>query len=85
MTASVHPGFTYQPTRAASRKGAHERTVGHEWTCDKCKRVVHREPLVGMDEETIDEASARHERINKALTEHRENHGETVESTEETE
>lgn len=70
---STFHGFTYRPQRGAARKGAHERTKGHEWVCDKCLRIAHTEPLAGMDE-TIDEASIRHGRIFKALVAHGADH-----------
>lgn len=72
---SYMPGFTYKPVRQAPRKGAHERTVGHEWLCGKCKRRAHFESFVGIDrEETPEEARDRHVRINAALVEHMEAH-----------
>lgn len=68
---SVYPGYVYGPKREASRKGAHERTVGHQWKHLKCGRIVHEEPLIGFDhEETYAEKSARHLRINEALAAH---------------
>jgi hypothetical protein len=75
-TKSIYPGYVYGPKREASRKGAHERTVGHQWRHLTCGRVVHEEPLIGFDhEETHAEASARHERINKAIEAHEAAHG----------
>lgn len=70
-TASIYPGFVYGPKREATRKGAHERTVGHQWRHLKCGRIVHEEPLIGFDhEETHAEVSARHLRINEAIAAH---------------
>lgn len=60
----------YRPQRRAPRKGAHERTVGHEWRCRECNVIVHEEPLTGMDEETQEEASARQLRIAQACGAH---------------
>jgi hypothetical protein len=79
-TKSVYEGFVYGPRREATRKGAHERTTGHQWRCLKCKSIVHTETLIGFDhEETHAEASARHLRINEALTAHRAAHEEETE------
>jgi len=71
---SVYVHFVYRPDRVAPRKGAHEKTVGHEWVCRNCHKVAHREPLVGMDNETFDEATARHKRLYAATTAHWEGH-----------
>ena len=61
----------YRPVRKASRKGAHERTVGHEWRCMHCNAIVHEEPLVGFNhEETEDEEGERHLRVQQACAGH---------------
>lgn len=65
------PEIRYRPVRSSTRKGAHERTVGHEWRCMGCNEIIHEEPILGFDcEETEDEASARHLRIKTSCAKH---------------
>lgn len=67
------PDVVYRPVRGrtSNRKRSHERTTGHEWRCLKCNTIVHEEALIGFDvEESIEQASSRHERIASAIARH---------------